>query len=161
MVLYPAIEKARRVRALEYANGVRRAPLWIAYGLFDAIFVVVIAVGCSLIVQFQLWYWNGPGLIMLPILFLYGVAAVLLGYVVSHFVTGPLKSFMAMGGISLLMYAVAAISFSVSLLFILLRRCVRYHVLTGEARIGMVRAGEPRRRHQWAHVWPEPGSTHW
>jgi hypothetical protein len=51
---------------------------------------------------------------MIPILFLYGMAAVLLGYVISHFVTGPLKSFLATAGIGMLMYAVVAISFSVS-----------------------------------------------
>lgn len=114
-VLYPAIEKSRKVRAIEYANGVRRGPLWLAYGLFDAIFVFVIAVGTSAIMATQLDWWNGPAFIMFPILLLYGMAAVLLGYIISHFVNGPLKSFLATMGIALLMYAVAAIAFSVSI----------------------------------------------
>ncbi|KAH6898818.1 hypothetical protein B0T10DRAFT_120641 [Thelonectria olida] len=111
-VLYPAIEKARKVRALEYANGVRRGPLWVAYGLFDFTFVLALAVGVTAIISTQL-LWNGPVWVMLPILALYGLAAILLGYVVSHFVSGPLKSFLAMAGLGVVMFAVAAISFAV------------------------------------------------
>ena len=113
-VLYPAIEKSRKVRAIEYANGVRRGPLWIAYGLFDMIFVFIIAIATAAIINAQLYWWNGPPFIMFPILLLYGIAAVLLGYVISHFVNGPLKSFLATAGISLLMYIIAAIAFAVS-----------------------------------------------
>ncbi|KAF4469052.1 ABC transporter [Fusarium albosuccineum] len=75
-VLYPAIEKARKVRALEYANGVRRGPLWVAYGMFDFIFVLAISAGVTATIR-------------------------------------PLKSFLAMAGVSVLMYAIAAISFAV------------------------------------------------
>ena len=113
-MLYPAIEKFRRVRGLQYVNGVRRAPLWIAYASFDAVFVMIISIASTIIVQHQV-PWNGPVWIMLPILTFYGFDAILLGYVVSHFVSGPLKSFLAMGGISVLMYAVAAIAFAVRL----------------------------------------------
>lgn len=112
-VLYPAIEKARKVRALEYANGVRRGPLWIAYGLFDGMFVMVISIVISVIISQQL-PWNGTIWIMLPIMALYGFAAILLGYVIAHFTNGPLKSFLVMAGISILMYGIAAISFAVS-----------------------------------------------
>ncbi|KAM5356058.1 hypothetical protein ACJ41O_002704 [Fusarium nematophilum] len=111
-VLYPAIEKARKVRALEYANGVRRGPLWVAYGMFDLIFVLAISAGVTAVISTQLT-WNGPIWVMLPILALYGLAAILLGYVISHFVSGPLKSFLAMAGVSVLMYAISAISFAI------------------------------------------------
>lgn len=114
-VLYPAIEKDRKVRALEYANGVRRGSLWVAYALFDFIFVFVISVSITVIMEYQLKTWNGPIWIMLPILALYGFAAILLGYVLSHFVAGLLKSFLAMAGVSMVMYTVAAISFALSL----------------------------------------------
>ena len=113
-ILYPAIEKSRKVRAIECANGVRRGPLWLAHGLFDAMFVFVIAVAVAAIMNTQLYWWDGPAFIMFPILLLYGTTAVLLEYVISHFVSGPLKSFLATAGISLLMYAVAAIVFSVN-----------------------------------------------
>lgn len=112
-VLYPAIEKDRKVRPLEYANGVRRGPLWVAYSLFDFMFVVIIAVGVTAIMSTQLPYFHDVW-IMLPILLLYGLAALLQGYVISHFVAGPLKSFITTVGISLLMYAIAAIGFGVS-----------------------------------------------
>jgi hypothetical protein len=102
------------VRALQYANGVQRAPLWIAYGLFDAIFVLIIAIGCSAIVYTQMNWWNGPPMILLPVLLLYGISAVLLGYVISHFVNGALKSFMATAGTNLLSFFIVAIAFSVS-----------------------------------------------
>lgn len=101
------------MRALEYANGVRRGPLWVAYGLFDFTFVLAISIAVTAIISTQLT-WNGPVWVMLPIQALYGLAALLLGYVISTFVDGPLKSFLAMAGISLLMYAIAAIAFGVS-----------------------------------------------
>lgn len=107
------MEKSRKVRALEYANGVRRGPLWVAYGLFDSFFVLALAVAVTAIISTQL-VWNGPIWVMLPVLALYGFAAILLGYVVAHFVDGPLKAFLAVVGVSIFMYAVAAISFAVS-----------------------------------------------
>lgn len=112
-VLYPAIEKARQVRALQYANGVRRGPLWVAYGLFDFLFVIVIAIAVTAISSTYL-PWNGTIWVMIPILAFYGLAAILLGYIISHFVKGPLKSFFTMLGISTLMFIISAISFGVS-----------------------------------------------
>ncbi|KAJ6445819.1 putative PWI domain mRNA processing protein [Purpureocillium lavendulum] len=109
-ILYPAIEKAQKVRSLEYANGVRRGPLWVAYGLFDFIFVFFLSIGVTAIVASE---WNGPVWILLPILALYGLAATLLGYVLSHFVNGPLKSFIVAAGTGMLTYAIAAVAFAV------------------------------------------------
>lgn len=86
-----------------------------AYGVFDFIFVLAISAGVTATISTQL-IWNGPIWVMLPVLALYGLAAILLGYVISHFVSGPLKSFLAMAGVSVLMYGIAAISFAVSLL---------------------------------------------
>ena len=104
-----------KVRSLEYANGVRRGPLWVAYGLFDLMFVFVISIAVTGIVSWQLApEWNGPVWILLPVLALYGVAAILLGYLISHFVNGPLKSFLATAGVGIFMYAIAAIAFAVS-----------------------------------------------
>ena len=111
-MLYPAIEKARKVRALQYANGVRRAPLWVAYALFDLIFVLILAVTITIIMFVQIPSFS-PIWVMLPVLLLYGVAAMLLGYVISHFVSGPLKSFLAMMGTSVCMYAISAVAFGV------------------------------------------------
>jgi hypothetical protein len=41
--LYPTVERLRKVRALHYSNGIRAAPLWIAYLAFDFIFVLIIS----------------------------------------------------------------------------------------------------------------------
>lgn len=111
-VLYPAIEKARMVRSVQYANGVRRLPMWFAYGAFDFMFVVLISVVLSIVMSFQIT-WVGTTWIMLPILILYGLAALLQMYIIAHFVTGPLKSFLTAFGINLLMLAIAAIIFGV------------------------------------------------
>jgi ABC-type multidrug transport system ATPase subunit len=42
--LYPTFERLTNIRALHYSNGVRPAPLWLAYWLFDAFFAIVVAV---------------------------------------------------------------------------------------------------------------------
>lgn len=42
--LYPTFERLSNIRALHYSNGVRPAPLWLAYWLFDAFFAVTVAV---------------------------------------------------------------------------------------------------------------------
>lgn len=41
--LYPTIERLRKVRALHYSNGIRAAPLWLAYLTFDFCFVLAIS----------------------------------------------------------------------------------------------------------------------
>jgi len=41
--LYPTVERIRNVRALHYSNGIRAAPLWLAYTVFDFCFVIVIS----------------------------------------------------------------------------------------------------------------------
>lgn len=41
--LYPTVERLRKVRALHYSNGIRAAPLWMAYLIFDFSFVVLIS----------------------------------------------------------------------------------------------------------------------
>ncbi|TWU74014.1 hypothetical protein ED733_000613 [Metarhizium rileyi] len=108
-VLYPAIEKARKVRSVQYANGVRRAPLWAAYAVFDLLWVIIVSVGVMGLSSMKLKF-NGPMLILLPILALYGLAATLMGYVVAHFTNGPLKSYLATLGIGFLSWVVIAIS---------------------------------------------------
>lgn len=42
--LYPTFERLSNIRALHYSNGVRPAPLWLAYWLFDATFTIIVAV---------------------------------------------------------------------------------------------------------------------
>ncbi|RMZ32215.1 hypothetical protein D0859_03658 [Hortaea werneckii] len=42
--LYPTFERLANIRNLHYSNGIRPAPLWLAYWLFDGVFAVVVAV---------------------------------------------------------------------------------------------------------------------
>lgn len=113
-VLYPSLEKARKVRSVQYTNGVRHAPLWLAYGLFDFIFVLIISLGITGLMSSQM-YWLASIWIMFPILALYGLAAILLGYLLSHFITGSLKTFLAMAGFNVISFMIAAFAFAVSL----------------------------------------------
>ncbi|KIL92057.1 hypothetical protein FAVG1_04463 [Fusarium avenaceum] len=80
--LYPSNERRRFVRGLQYSNGVRPFPLWIAYLLFDLVFVLV-----STAIITAIWagvsnIWFHLGYVFL-ILFLYGIASTLLSYVIS------------------------------------------------------------------------------
>ncbi|KAF2460525.1 putative ABC transporter [Lineolata rhizophorae] len=96
--LYPTTERLRKVRALHYSNGIRAAPLWIAYLCFDFVFVMVIsavAIGIFIGVS-DIWYY--PGYLFL-VFFLYGLASILMVYIVSLFVISQLAAFaFAAGG---------------------------------------------------------------
>ncbi|RDA88905.1 hypothetical protein CP532_5458 [Ophiocordyceps camponoti-leonardi (nom. inval.)] len=115
-VLYPAIEKSRKVRALQYANGVRRGPLWVAYTLFDFHFVLSVAIGLTVTMS-QLVPWQGPIGVMMPVLALYGLSSMLLGYVISHFTKGPLSAFFAAFSTNFVMFVFATIAFGLSLTY--------------------------------------------
>ncbi|KAH8900634.1 P-loop containing nucleoside triphosphate hydrolase protein [Thozetella sp. PMI_491] len=81
--LYPTYERRSKVRALQYSNGIRALPLWFSYMLFDLIFVLVISVICTVMISSQAPFW-GIGHLWL-IQFLYGIAAMLVAYIVSTF----------------------------------------------------------------------------
>jgi len=79
--LYPCQERVRGVRAMEFCNGVRPFPLWTAYTLFDWANTVISTVIITIIfaaARGDAWY--GIGYFFL-VLLLYGLAAVLLRYV--------------------------------------------------------------------------------
>ncbi|KAH7175651.1 hypothetical protein EDB81DRAFT_770523 [Dactylonectria macrodidyma] len=90
--LYPSMERRRFVRGLEYSNGVRPFPLWIAYLLFD----ISIALVSSAIIT-AVWagvssIWFHLGYIFL-VFFLYAIAATLMAYVISLFTKTQLGTF--------------------------------------------------------------------
>lgn len=90
--LYPSNERRRFVRGLEYSNGVRPFPLWIAYALFDFIFVLF-----STAIVTAVWagasnVWYHVEYIFL-VFFLYGLAAILMAYVVSLFTKTQLSTY--------------------------------------------------------------------
>ena len=54
--LYPCVERLRNVRALHYSNGIRAAPLWLAYLIFDFLFVLIVsAVVIGIFVGVSAW----------------------------------------------------------------------------------------------------------
>lgn len=90
--LYPTVERVRNVRALHYSNGVRSLPLWLAYVSFD--FLIVLASSVLSIAIFvgvsSAWYYPGY---LFVVFFLYGLASILLAYVISLFARSQLAAF--------------------------------------------------------------------
>ena len=110
--LYPTIERLRNVRGLHYSNGVRSAPLWFAYTLFD--FIIVIITSAVAIIIFQavtsVWYHIEY---LFVVFFLYGLASTLLSYVISLISRSQLAAFaFAAGGqaVMFLLYFIAFMS---------------------------------------------------
>ncbi|KAK5046506.1 hypothetical protein LTR84_008309 [Exophiala bonariae] len=110
--LYPTVERLRNVRGLHYSNGVRSAPLWLAYTAFD--FVIVLVNSSIAIIIFRAvsseWYNIGY---LFVVFFLYGLASTLLSYVISLFSRSQLAAFaFAAGGqaVMFLLYFIAYMS---------------------------------------------------
>lgn len=110
--LYPTMERLRMVRALHYSNGIRAGPLWIAYTLFDFLFVALVAAVVTIIFASASNVWYYPGYLFV-VLFLYGFTSILMSYVVSLFVTSQLAAFAFMAGgqaVFFLLYFIAYMS---------------------------------------------------
>jgi ATP-binding cassette, subfamily A (ABC1), member 3 len=80
--LYPTAERIRNVRAMQYSNGIHSSSLWIAYSLFDLIFVVLISVFTVVIWAVKWTGWYGLGY-MWVVFMLYGLASTAFSYVIS------------------------------------------------------------------------------
>ncbi|KAF5648374.1 ABC transporter [Fusarium sp. NRRL 52700] len=90
--LYPSNERRKFIRGLQYSNGVRPLPLWIAYLLFDLIIVLV-----STAIVVAIWagvsdIWFNIGYVFL-VLFLYGIASTVFAYLVSLFTKTQLGTY--------------------------------------------------------------------
>lgn len=96
--LYPTMERKNNVRALHWSNGIRVLPLWLAYTLFDFLFVLLISAICTIIFAAAagnaMYYLPS----LFPVFFLYGLSAALLSYVVSLVVTSQLAAFATAAG---------------------------------------------------------------
>ena len=104
--LYPTYERLANVRALHYTTGVRPAPLWLAYWLFDGITVVLVSIAVIAVLTGISNVWYAPGLFFVVIL-LYGLTSTLLAYIVSLFSKTQLGAFATVAGyqaISMLIY---------------------------------------------------------
>ncbi|KJZ71629.1 hypothetical protein HIM_08941 [Hirsutella minnesotensis 3608] len=107
--LYPSNERRRFVRALQYSNGVRPLPLWLAYLAFDftiALVATAIATGLWAALS-NIWYHLEY---VFVVFFLYGLASTILAYFVSLFTKTQLSSFAwaaAYQGVLFLAYLIA------------------------------------------------------
>lgn len=91
--LYPNAERTRGVRALQYSNGVRSHPLWMAYLAFDGLVVLLISVLITIILAAASPHaWFSLGCVFLC-LFLYGIASTLLSYALSLVAKSQLSAF--------------------------------------------------------------------
>jgi ATP-binding cassette, subfamily A (ABC1), member 3 len=96
--LYPTLERVRLVRGLEYSNGVRALPLWLAYLLFDFSIVLFSTSMIGVIfaaVAGNVWYQLGY---LFLVLLLYNVTSVLIAYVVSLYARTQLSAFAVAAG---------------------------------------------------------------
>jgi hypothetical protein len=96
--LYPTIERIRKIRALEYSNGVRSLPLWLAYLAFDFCISLVVSVLITIIfaaAATHAWYSLGH---LFVVLVLYGVASILLSHVLSLIAKSQLAAFALSAG---------------------------------------------------------------
>ncbi|KAI1811919.1 ABC transporter [Poronia punctata] len=110
--LYPNVERRRNVRGLQYSNGVRSLPLWVSHVLFDfAIVLVSSAIVTAIFAAVSdVWYHVDY---MFLIFFLYGLASILLSYVISLFCGNQLSTyaFSAAGqAVGFLIYFIAYLS---------------------------------------------------
>ena len=90
--LYPTIERTRNIRGLEYSNGVRSLPLWLAYLTFDFIIVVASSALCVIIFAASSSAWYHVGYLFV-VFMLFGMASILLAYVVSLFARTQLSAY--------------------------------------------------------------------
>ncbi|KAJ0164574.1 ATP-binding cassette sub-family A member 3 [Colletotrichum tanaceti] len=111
--LYPNVERRSRVRGLQYASGgVRSLPLWASHLLFDfAVFLVPLLLAAVVFAATSSGggVWFAPAHLV-PVFLLYGVASILLSYLVSLFAGSQVATFaavMAYNGVGFAVYLIA------------------------------------------------------
>lgn len=140
--LYPSLERRRMVRGLQYSNGVRPLPLWLAYLAFD--FTVVLA---STALVTILWatlsnIWYHVGYIFL-VFMLYGLTAILLAYVISLFCKTQLSTYAWVAAGQAVMFLVYLVAYLCTVTFAPVTRVddyllVVHFVISAVAPIGSV-----------------------
>jgi ATP-binding cassette subfamily A (ABC1) protein 3 len=91
--LYICQERLRGIKAMEYSNGVRPFPLWSAYTLFDWAITTFSTILITIIFATATKSaWYGIGYLFVVFL-LYGLAAVLLSYIISSYAKSQFSAF--------------------------------------------------------------------
>ncbi|KAI4748370.1 putative ABC transporter [Aureobasidium sp. EXF-12298] len=114
--LYPTNERVAKVRALHYSNGIRAFPLWLAYTVFDFMFVMIVSVVTIVIFVGVSSALYAPGTLFV-VFFLYGLAALLCSYVISLFVTSQLASFAFAAGMQCAFFLIYFIAYMATITY--------------------------------------------
>ncbi|KAF2731136.1 ABC transporter [Polyplosphaeria fusca] len=112
LALYPTMERLRGIRAMHYSNGVRATPLWLAYLMFDFVFVLVISVVAVMILGGTIDVWYSLSYVFL-IFLLYGIASSLFSYVVALFSSSQLAAFATAAGFQAVIFLLYFIVFMI------------------------------------------------
>jgi ATP-binding cassette subfamily A (ABC1) protein 3 len=101
--LYPTNERITNVRSMQYSNGIRPLPLWLSHLAFDGIFITVISVVAIALISISTPIWVGLGYIWV-ILFLYGICAALVSYLMSMFAKSPVTAWFMLAFSQVILY---------------------------------------------------------
>ena len=114
--LYPTIERTRNIRGLEYSNGVRSLPLWLAYVTFDFTIVVISSALSVIIFAATSSAFYNIGYLFI-IFALFGLTSILLSYVVSLFARTQLSAYAFAAAGQAVMFLVYLIGYLVTLTY--------------------------------------------
>jgi ATP-binding cassette subfamily A (ABC1) protein 3 len=110
--LYPTLERLRNVRALQYSNGVRPIPMWLSYILFDSVFVLLIAIVCTITVSQEAPWWFSVGYLF-PVFALYGIVSIIYVYIISLLASSQLAAFAFAAGSQAIMFLISLVVYKV------------------------------------------------
>ncbi|RKK23812.1 hypothetical protein BFJ69_g15637 [Fusarium oxysporum] len=114
--LYPTLESRSMVRSLQYSNGVRPLPLWLAYLAFDFTFVLVSTALLTILWAALSTIWYHIGYVFL-VLILYGLASILLAYVVSLFAKTQINAYSYVTAVQVVFFLVYLIAYMATLTY--------------------------------------------
>lgn len=110
--LYATFERLSKVRAMQYSNGLRVVPLWLAYTLFSFVFWVVLSAILTGIIASANSGLYGMGYLFVCFV-LYGLGSILVSFLFSLIVQSQLAAFAitaAVQAIYFLVYLIAYLS---------------------------------------------------
>jgi ABC-type multidrug transport system ATPase subunit len=107
--LLPNVERRNNVRSLQYSSGVRSLPQWMSHLVFDFGVVLIPLIVAVIILSVTSDVFYNPGYLV-PVFLLYAIAAILLAYIWSLFMSSQLATWAAattMQGVGFAIYFIA------------------------------------------------------
>ncbi|KAF5986353.1 ABC transporter [Fusarium coicis] len=104
--LYPAYERLRKIRTLQYSNSIQPLALWTSHIIIDIVFVFIVSCLSTLFISLIILKWYGAWHLF-PVMLLYGFAMMLWCYIISLFARSELSSFGISFCVSLLMFGIS------------------------------------------------------